>query len=148
MRTLVIFLAGLLFGAGLIVSGMANPAKVLGFLDVAAIATGTWDPSLAFVMAGALAVTVPGYRLALANEPWFNPSVALPDTRRIDLRLVAGAAVFGIGRGLAGVCPGPAVVAAVLKPAFGGPFLAAMLMAMLIHDRILKVRLVADTARG
>ncbi len=109
MRSLLSTVAiGYLFGLGIVVSGMVNPAKVLNFFDIA----GTWDPSLAFVMAGALAVAVPGYRLVLAaRQPVFAPSFQLPDTRRIDVALVGGSAVFGIGWGIAGFCPGAALPA-------------------------------------
>ena len=93
------FASGLLFGLGLIVSQMVNPAKVLGFLDV----TGAWDPSLAFVMAGAVAVGFFAFRLARRR-------IELPARRDIDARLVGGAIVFGVGWGLAGFCPGPALV--------------------------------------
>lgn len=99
-------LAGLLFGIGLVVSGMADPAKVLNFLDLA----GTWDPSLAFVMAGAVAVTMVGYRLVLSRpRPFFAPAFDLPGKTALDARIVVGPAVFGIGWGLAGFCPGPAL---------------------------------------
>ena len=100
------FLAGLLFGAGLIVSGMVDPAKVQGFLDVA----GHWDPSLAFVMAGAVTTAAIGYRLALRRpKPLLAESFGLPSNRRVEPRLVIGSAIFGIGWGLAGLCPGPAI---------------------------------------
>jgi len=126
-------LSGLVFGLGLIVSGMANPAKVLGFLDLA----GAWDPSLAFVMAGAIGVGLVAFRIArgrstsLIGEP-----IALPANRTIDRRLVAGSVLFGIGWGLAGFCPGPALVAL----GFGAPkalvFVAAMLAGMLVFELI------------
>ena len=108
MRILSAFAIGLIFGLGITVSGMINPAKVLNFFDIA----GTWDPSLAFVMAGALAVAIPGYRLALGRPaPAFEPRFQLPDTRVIDRRLVLGSATFGIGWGIAGFCPGGALPA-------------------------------------
>ncbi len=108
MRLLPAFLAGLVFGAGILLSGMANPAKVLNFFDLA----GTWDPSLAFVMGGAVAVTFLGYRLVLRRPaPLWDRTFHLPTAREIDARLVGGAAVFGIGWGIAGVCPGGAIPA-------------------------------------
>lgn len=103
LRIVTTWLIGLTFGAGIIVSGMSNPAKVLNFFDFA----GTWDPSLLFVMGAALVVTFVGYRLVLSRPvPVFEPKFALPASRTIDLRLVGGSAVFGIGWGLAGFCPG------------------------------------------
>jgi hypothetical protein len=100
--------AGLLFGAGLALSGMTDPRVVLGFLDLA----GDWNPALALVMAGALAVTVPGYRLAFRQDrPLWADRFVLPTASRIDARLIGGAALFGIGWGLAGYCPGPALAA-------------------------------------
>ena len=105
-QTLAAFLVGLLFGLGLIVAGMTNPAKVIGFLDF----FGAWDPSLAFVMGGALAVTAAGYRFALARpEPLLAAAFHLPAKTQIDIRLVSGAVLFGMGWGLAGLCPGPAL---------------------------------------
>jgi uncharacterized membrane protein YedE/YeeE len=98
---------GLIFGLGLILSGMADPAKVQNFLDP----LGQFDPSLAFVMAGAIAVTATGYRLILQRpKPLASPAFHLPTKSEIDTPLVAGAAIFGIGWGLAGFCPGPAIV--------------------------------------
>jgi len=125
MRTLVALVAGLLFGAGLLISGMIQPAKVLNFLDLA----GAWDPSLALVMAAALVVTFAGYRLALGRErPLYDTQFHLPPARAIDGRLLTGAAVFGIGWGLGGYCPGPAL-AAVGGLAEGTlSFLAALLV--------------------
>jgi uncharacterized protein len=107
MRTLFpSFLSGLLFGAGLTVSQMVNPAKVIDFLDVA----GRWDPSLALVMVSALVVTSPFYRRVLGwNKPLCAAQFHLPTLRVIDAKLIAGAALFGVGWGLAGLCPGPAV---------------------------------------
>lgn len=107
MRIVMALAAGLVFGIGLIVSGMGNPAKVLGFLDLA----GNWDPSLALVMAGAILVSIIPFQLAsrtpraLLGEP-----MRLPTARDVDRRLVLGALVFGVGWGLAGYCPGPALV--------------------------------------
>jgi len=106
MNRLLAWLSGLLFGAGLAWSGMADPHKVLGFLDVA----GAWDPSLLLVMVGAVLTYAVGSRLVLRRaRPWLDECFHLPMNRRIDARLLAGAAVFGIGWGLAGYCPGPAL---------------------------------------
>lgn len=105
MRGLYGFLSGLVFGLGLVVSGMANPAKVLNFLDVA----GAWDPSLILVMLGATAVTFVGYRLAWRRTaPIANPKFDTPTSTRIDRPLVLGAVLFGVGWGIGGFCPGPA----------------------------------------
>lgn len=108
MRLLTAFLIGLLFGTGILIAGMANPAKVLNFFDIA----GTWDPSLAFVMGGALLVAVPGYRLVLGRpKPLFEQGFQLPDTQSIDRPLVLGSLTFGLGWGVAGFCPGGALPA-------------------------------------
>jgi hypothetical protein len=105
-RLIPAFLIGLLFGLGIVISGMGNPAKVLNFFDFA----GTWDPSLIFVMGGALAVTFIGYRFVLArNRPLADERFHVPTSRTIDARLVGGAAVFGVGWGMAGFCPGGAL---------------------------------------
>lgn len=102
------FAIGLIFGLGIAVSGMINPAKVLNFFDLA----GTWDPSLAFVMAGALAVVIPGYRMVfLRPAPVMESRFQVPDARVIDRRLVLGSATFGVGWGIAGFCPGGALPA-------------------------------------
>ncbi|MFO1037271.1 MAG: DUF6691 family protein [Geminicoccaceae bacterium] len=115
---------GLLFGAGLGLSGMTDPAVVLGFLDV----TGSWNPALAFVMAGALVVTFLGYRLAWRRPaPLWADRFQLPTSTAIDLRLIGGAALFGIGWGLAGWCPGPAIASLSLLTSPLIAFLAAML---------------------
>ncbi|WP_371154989.1 DUF6691 family protein [Jannaschia sp. 2305UL9-9] len=105
MRPVLGFLSGLVFGLGLVLSGMANPAKVLNFLDVA----GAWDPSLAFVMGGAVVVSFIGFRLSWRRRsPILMPSFDLPQASDIDRPLVTGAALFGIGWGIGGFCPGPA----------------------------------------
>ena len=124
MRLLTAFLIGLVFGTGIAVSGMINPAKVLNFFDIA----GSWDPSLAFVMGGALITTFAGYRLILRRpSPVLAPVFQLPAARRIDARLIGGAAVFGIGWGIAGFCPGGAL------PALGtGAWQAFVFVAALI----------------
>ena len=101
------FLVGLVFGLGLCLSGMTDPTKVLAFLDLA----GTWDPSLAFVMGGAVAVAFVAFRIALHRGSSLSGApLHLPDARAIDARLIAGSLIFGIGWGLVGLCPGPAIV--------------------------------------
>ncbi len=131
---LAAFVAGLLFGAGLTVSRMIDPAVVLAFLDLGAITEGTWDARLAFVMAGALAVTTVGYRLVLKRRtPLFAPAFLLPTKRAIDWRLITGAAIFGGGWGLVGYCPGPAVAGLLLGVAKTWIFVAAMLVGMAIY---------------
>ena len=125
------FLAGLVFGLGLIVSGMANPAKVLGFLDLA----GNWDPSLALVMVGAISVGVAAF--AVANKravSFLGAELKLSRSRAIDRRLVVGSALFGIGWGIAGFCPGPALVALGMGEAKALVFVAARLAGMGIFE--------------
>jgi len=124
MYTFASFAAGLVFGLGLIVAGMANPAKVLGFLDFA----GAWDPSLALVMASAVAVGAAAFALARRRtRSLLGAPVLLPTARVIDRRLVLGSLVFGVGWGLAGICPGPALVLAGYGAPKGLAFVAAML---------------------
>lgn len=131
MPSVAAFAAGLLFGIGLIVSGMANPAKVLGFLDLA----GPWDPSLALVMAGAIAVGVGGFALAGRRErSLLGLPMQLPGRAAIDRRLAAGALLFGVGWGLAGFCPGPALVALGAGYGKAALFVAAMLAGMLLYE--------------
>ena len=129
MKLVAGYLIGLVFGLGIAVSGMINPAKVLNFFDIA----GTWDPSLAFVMGGALAVALPGYRLVLARKaPRFEPKFQLPDTKLIDMKLVAGSGLFGIGWGIAGFCPGGALPAlGTLRPE-ALAFVASMILGLFI----------------
>ena len=128
-KTVSAFAVGLLFGIGLLVSGMANPAKVLAFLDV----TGRWDPSLAFVMAGAVAVSAAGYRVARRRGRLvLAPRLDIPTRRDLDPRLLVGAAVFGLGWGLAGLCPGPALTILTVVPAPAATFVAAMVVGMLM----------------
>jgi uncharacterized membrane protein YedE/YeeE len=136
MRLLSAFAIGLIFGLGIAISGMINPAKVLNFFDLA----GTWDPSLAFVMGGALAVAIPGYRLVLGRPaPAFEPRFQLPDTRVIDRRLVLGSATFGVGWGIAGFCPGGALPALGTGDPVVFLFLAALIGGLLIA-RFLQAR--------
>jgi len=128
MYALSSFIAGLIFGLGLLVSRMANPAKVLGFLDLA----GAWDPSLAFVMVGAVAIGAIAFALARGRKSgWLGTPMALPAGRTIDGRLVGGSLLFGIGWGLAGFCPGPALVALGAGVGKAFVFVAAMLAGML-----------------
>lgn len=134
LRIFSSLLAGLAFGAGLVLSGMANPQKVLAFLDLAAIASGGWDPSLAFVMAGGLVVTVPGFAwLRRQEKPALSDSFAWPQATAIDRRLILGSAIFGLGWGLAGICPGPALAILGLDGWQALVFFAAMLGGMAIH---------------
>jgi len=129
-RAIVAFVCGLVFGAGLIISQMSNPAKVIGFLDV----TGNWDPSLALVMAGAIAVFGVLYRLALRQgTPLLAPQFTLPEKDSLDAPLMVGALIFGVGWGLGGFCPGPAIVSAAFGDARVWVFLAAMIAGMLLY---------------
>jgi len=108
MRLILIYLIGVVFGIGILMSGMANPAKVINFFDVA----GSWDPSLAFVMGGALIVTFIGYRLVFGRQqPLFENGFKLPTNTNLDARLIGGSAVFGVGWGISGFCPGGALPA-------------------------------------
>ncbi|MEL6504373.1 MAG: YeeE/YedE family protein [Pseudomonadota bacterium] len=127
MAAVLSLFCGLLFGLGLLVSGMANPAKVLNFLDV----LGPWDPSLAFVMGGAIVVTAPGFwLLRRRSAPHFAPQFNWPTKTDIDGRLLSGAALFGTGWGLVGFCPGPAITAVSLGNPNTFIFVAAMLAGM------------------
>jgi uncharacterized membrane protein YedE/YeeE len=131
MALLTALLSGLIFGLGLILSGMANPAKVLGFLDL----TGAWDPSLALVMGGAIGVGLPGFALAKRMKvSYLNLAMKLPTNTQIDRRLVLGSLTFGAGWGLAGYCPGPALVALGngQRPAL--LFVAAMVFGMALFE--------------
>jgi uncharacterized membrane protein YedE/YeeE len=131
MSNLVSLLVGLLFGVGLILSGMADPAKVLGFLDLA----GAWDPSLAFVMGGAIAVGLPAFALARGrSRSWLGAEMSLPTVREIDRRLVIGSLLFGVGWGVAGFCPGPALVALGMGESKALWFVAAMVAGMALFE--------------
>ena len=131
MRVLVDFTAGLLFGLGLLLSGMTDPGKVLAFLDVA----GPWDPSLAFVMAGAIAVAVFAFSVAKKrNKDMFGGTMNLPRSKQIDRRLVAGALLFGVGWGVAGFCPGPALVSMAAGHLKAAVFVGAMLAGMGMYE--------------
>jgi uncharacterized membrane protein YedE/YeeE len=129
-QLVIAFVCGLLFAVGLIISQMVNPAKVLNFLDVA----GNWDPTLAFVMGGAILVTMPLFRLVLkAPHPLLAGKFYLPSRRDIDVRLIGGATLFGVGWGIGGLCPGPAITALAsgLLPVVA--FLVAMSVGALIY---------------
>ncbi len=131
MQAFVALLVGLLFGTGLIVSGMTDPSKVIGFLDLA----GQWDPSLAFVMGGAVLVGLVAFRLAGRRErSLLGEAMRLPATTRIDRRLVLGGLTFGVGWGLAGYCPGPALASVATGLAAPLTFTLAMLAGMGIFE--------------
>jgi uncharacterized membrane protein YedE/YeeE len=133
LRMLVALFSGALFGLGLAISGMVDPAKIIGFLDVA----GDWDPTLAFVMGGALLVAIPAFRLILRRpRPVLADDFELPTKTDVDARLLGGAALFGVGWGLAGFCPGPSVTALAtgLTPVFA--FVAAMVAGMAVYKWI------------
>lgn len=133
MNAFFSLLAGLLFGLGLVISGMSNPAKVTGFLDV----SGKWDPSLAFVMAGALLVGAIAFRFANKRQrAILGNSINIPTKRDIDRRLVLGSLTFGIGWGLAGYCPGPAVASLASGGTKPWPFFIAMLAGMAVFELI------------
>jgi uncharacterized membrane protein YedE/YeeE len=131
LETLVAFAVGLLFGLGLVISGMSNPAKVLGFLDI----FGRWDPSLAIVMASAVGVGLMGFALDSRRvKSVLGLPMRLQEGEAIDLRLVAGAVVFGLGWGLVGLCPGPAVVALAGASPGAFIFVGAMLAGMALYE--------------
>ncbi|MEO7010699.1 MAG: YeeE/YedE family protein [Caldimonas sp.] len=124
-------LAGLVFGLGLVISGMANPAKVVGFLDLA----DAWDPSLAFVMAGAIAVGLIAFAVARKRTlSLLGTEMKLPTARRIDMRLVGGSLMFGVGWGVAGFCPGPGLVALGMGESKAVVFVLAMLLGMGVFE--------------
>ncbi len=131
MKRISEFLVGLLFGLGLMLSGMTDPGKVLGFLDLA----GAWDPSLALVMGGAIAVGLAAFAVAKRRtQAFFGDALQWPDSNAIDKRLVLGSVVFGAGWGLAGFCPGPAVVSMAAGQPKAAVFVAAMLAGMALFE--------------
>jgi len=133
MPLLTAFIAGLLFASGLILSGMTNPAKVLAFIDIA----GRWDPSLAFVMVGAILVAAIAFRVGGARaRTMFGGAIHLPGAKHVDARLVAGSVTFGVGWGLIGYCPGPALASLGVA---GWPallFVAAMIAGMVLFESV------------
>jgi len=130
MRLVIALVAGTLFGAGLAVGGMLDFVRVQGFLDL----FGAWDPTLAFVMGGALIPMAIAWQVRKAMaRPFADAHFDLPDTRRLDARLAIGAVLFGVGWGIGGLCPGPGVAALSTQPAGAAVFVAAMLGGMLVH---------------
>jgi len=133
MKNIVALLCGLVFGIGLAVSGMTDTAKVLGFLDL----FGNWVPDLAFVMGGAVCFTLVAFRFVLKREqPLLTPAFSLPTSSAIDRRLLGGAAIFGIGWGVYGYCPGPAISALVYLDSKTVIFVVAMLIGMALANRV------------
>jgi uncharacterized membrane protein YedE/YeeE len=133
MLNLSAFIAGLLFGLGLIISGMTNPAKVIGFLDLA----GEWDPSLAFVMAGAILIGAIGFTIAKKRQfSLLGAPMRLSSATKLDARLLLGSLVFGIGWGLSGFCPGPAVVSAAAGQPKAWLFVVSMLSGMALYTML------------
>ena len=133
MKNIVALLCGLVFGIGLAVSGMTDTAKVLGFLDL----FGNWVPDLAFVMGGAVCFTLVAFRFVLKREqPLLTPAFSLPTSSAIDRRLLGGAAIFGIGWGVYGYCPGPAISALVYLDGKTVIFVVAMLIGMALANRV------------
>ncbi|MCC4288426.1 DUF6691 family protein [Vreelandella aquamarina] len=133
VKTAVGYIAGLLFGLGLAISGMTDPARVLGFLDIA----GAWDPTLMFVLGAAVGTTFVGYRLVFARgTPLFSAKFQLPTKQELDAKLLGGAALFGVGWGLSGYCPGPAIASmgGLTLPLLA--LLAAMVLGWFIAQRI------------
>jgi uncharacterized protein len=148
-KTVVALLAGLLFAFGLVLSGMTQPAKVMGFLNIGGLAQGVswkaapgyWDPSLAFVMGGALMVTLLAFAITPRRaKPWFAETFVLPTKKEVDAPLLIGAAMFGMGWGLAGYCPGPALASLSLG-ADALIFTGAMLVGMLAAKKLLMKKL-------
>ncbi len=133
-RIIVALLTGLVIGAGLTVSQMVNPRKILDFLDLLAIPEGAWDPSLALVMAGAVVTAALGYRLAFRrSRPLFAEKFSVPTRRDIDIRLIGGAVLFGLGWGLVGFCPGPALSALAIGGLTVLIFVTAMAAGMALY---------------
>jgi uncharacterized membrane protein YedE/YeeE len=141
-RNVASFAAGALFGAGLLLSGMTKPTKVIGFLDVA----GAWDPSLAFVMIGGIAVHLALYKWIVRRpSPLVEAEFKVPARRDVDAKLVLGSAIFGVGWGLGGFCPGPAVTS-VIRGGAALTFVASMLAGMTLHTFLPRLRARGDDA--
>ena len=135
MEKLIALISGVLFGAGVTISGMVNPMKILNFLDI----FGAWDATLIFVMGAGLLVTLIGYQVIFRRKaPWFAPSFRLPASQDIDAKLLGGAALFGVGWGLGGFCPGPAVASLVFGRMESITFVIAMAAGMLLARQIQK----------
>lgn len=143
-KNLVALLAGLLFALGLVLSGMTQPAKVIGFLNIAGSLEGgfpgTWDPTLAFVMGGALLVTLFAFAITPRHgrRPWFAEKFELPTRKDIDIKLIGGAALFGVGWALAGYCPGPAFASLYAGGTDIVIFMAALIAGMYLATRLTK----------
>ena len=133
MSIIISLIVGSIFGIGLAFGGMLDPSKVVGFLDI----FGVWDPSLAFVMMGGIMVNAAGYLILIrGKKPIFTEKFHLPDNIFIDRRLVVGSAIFGVGWGLGGLCPGPVVASLFLNPNSTAPFLLIMLVGLKIGSLI------------
>lgn len=131
MKQFIGLLSGLIFGFGLTLSGMTDPSRVRGFLDL----FGNWDPTLAFVMGGAILVMAPAWIIKnRMTHPLGDVKFHLPDTSKLDAKLIGGAALFGIGWALGGLCPGPAVASLGTAPLAAGIFVIAMLVGMVVHS--------------
>jgi uncharacterized membrane protein YedE/YeeE len=137
MGKLIVFISGILFGAGVTISGMVNPMKVLNFLDI----SGAWDATLIFVMGAGLLVTLLGYLIIFKRKaPMFAPSFQLPTSKNIDAKLLGGAALFGVGWGLSGFCPGPAIASVVFGRMESITFVIAMAAGMLLAKQIQRLQ--------
>ncbi|MGE6784647.1 DUF6691 family protein [Ensifer adhaerens] len=145
LRPAATLVSGVLFGFGLSLSGMLDPARVRAFLDI----TGNWNPSLAFVLGGAVLVSALGVLVTRRlKHPLFDETFHLPDNQVIDRRLIVGSAIFGVGWGLVGLCPGPALASLSLGLPATMVFVAAMVAAMLVHDRLVGRRVQGQTSVG
>lgn len=134
MKNFIGLLAGSVFGVGLVISGMTNPSKVIGFLDI----FGEWDYSLAFVMGGAVLINLLLFRFILSKKPLLEKSHSLPSKFKIDKRLISGSALFGVGWGLVGICPGPGIVNLVTLNLNAVIFIISMIVGMIIFKGVIK----------
>ena len=145
LRPVATLVSGVLFGFGLSLSGMLDPARVRAFLDI----TGNWNPSLAFVLGGAVLVSALGVLVTRRlKHPLFDETFHLPDNQVIDRRLIVGSAIFGVGWGLVGLCPGPALASLSLGLPATMVFVAAMVAGMLVHDRLVRRNIPGQTSAG